>query len=171
MENDKLVKAIQQADSAEIAAEAERRQADPGRPQAVGFFSGWVEGGEDGQPVEFMVTAYGDVPREGTKLYALPPRDVLMALAVEVNDAALNFLGKPADLDAIVDRHAGQLLAATEGCGACGDGCKGQGCRLERESPPTCLFCNGRGIVSRYAQDGSHDDAPCPDCAAQKGGA
>lgn len=64
-----------------------------------------------------------------------------------------------------------RAMFAAEGCGACGDGCKGQGCRLERESPPTCLFCNGRGIVSRYAQDGSHDDAPCPDCAAQKGGA
>lgn len=77
--NKKLNEAIQHADAAEVAAEAERRQADPTRPQAVGFFSGWVEGGEDGQPVEFMVTAYGDLPREGTKLYAQPPRDVLMA--------------------------------------------------------------------------------------------
>lgn len=29
-----------------------------------------------------------------------------------------------------------RAMVAAEGCGACGDGCKGQGCRLERESPP-----------------------------------
>lgn len=114
VENASLVKAIYEQDTAAVAAEAERRQADPARPQAVGFFSGWVEGGEDGQPVEFMVTAYGDLPREGTKLYALPPRDVLMALAEDVNDAALNFLGKPADLNAIVDRYAPRLPLADE---------------------------------------------------------
>lgn len=73
VENAKLVNAIQQADAAEVAAEAERRLADPARPQAVGFFSGWVEGGEDGQPVEFMVTAYGEVPPVGAKLYTQPP--------------------------------------------------------------------------------------------------
>lgn len=73
VENAKLANAIQQADLAEVAAEAERRQAYPGRQHAVGFFSGWVEGGEDGQPVEFMVTAYGDVPPVGAKLYTEPP--------------------------------------------------------------------------------------------------
>lgn len=57
--------------------------------------------------------------------------------------------------------------AATEGCGACGDGCKGQGCRLERESPPTCQTCNGKGMIGGLLPNGGgYDGQPCPDCAA-----
>lgn len=57
--------------------------------------------------------------------------------------------------------------AATEGCGACGDGCKGQGCRLERESPPTCQKCNGAGVIRGLLSNGGGSYAePCPDCTA-----
>lgn len=28
-----------------------------------------------------------------------------------------------------------------------------------------CKTCNGIGLVSRHAQDGSHDDSPCPECS------
>lgn len=59
--------------------------------------------------------------------------------------------------------------AATEGCGACGDGCKGHGCRLERESPPTCQTCNGQGMIGGLLPNGGgYDSEPCPDCAAPK---
>lgn len=58
---------------------------------------------------------------------------------------------------------------ATEGCGACGDGCKGQGCRLERESPPTCQTCNGQGMVGGLLPNGGgYDGEPCPDCNTPK---
>lgn len=64
-----------------------------------------------------------------------------------------------------------QPPAVAEGCGACGDGCKGQGCRLERESPPVvaepvahpCWSC-GRLVTAerRAAADGD-----CPNCGAE----
>lgn len=57
--------------------------------------------------------------------------------------------------------------AATEGCGACGDGCQGQGCRLELESPPTCQKCNGAGVIRGLLSNGGGSYAePCPDCTA-----
>lgn len=60
-----------------------------------------------------------------------------------------------------------QPPAVAEGCGACGDGCKGQGCRLERESPPTCQTCNGQGMVGGLLPNGGgYDGQPCPDCTA-----
>lgn len=61
--------------------------------------------------------------------------------------------------------------AATEGCGACGDGCQGQGCRLERESPSVvaqpvahpCWSC-GRLVT---AERRSAADGDCPNCGAE----
>lgn len=61
---------------------------------------------------------------------------------------------------------AAQPPAVDEGCGACVDGCQGQGCRLERESPPiTCPTCNGHGMIGgpSYRQPDEGGE-PCPDC-------
>lgn len=108
-------------------------------------------------------------------------RDVLM-LAAEIRDAVIQEVtrdnivsitgavvkrAKRIDLAAIVDRHAALPPAVTEGCGACGDGCKGQGCRLDRESPPTCKTCNGHGMIGGLLPNGGgYDGEPCPDCSA-----
>lgn len=60
-----------------------------------------------------------------------------------------------------------QPPAVAEGCGACGDGCNDQGCRLERESPPTCQTCNGKGMIGGLLPNGGgYDGEPCPDCSA-----
>lgn len=69
----------------------------------------------------------------------------------------------------IAQYDAAQPPAVAEGCGACGDGCKGQGCRLERESPPTCQQCNGKGMIGGLLPNGGgYDGEPCPDCTAPK---
>lgn len=62
---------------------------------------------------------------------------------------------------------------------AAADGCQGQGCRLERESPPTgktgktcetcktCKTCNGHGMIGGLLPNGGgYDGEPCPDCSA-----
>lgn len=97
--------------------------------------------------------AWGD--RSGSKS--------LYRVFVRVVDAEGYLNARP--LDAI--RRLGKKAAAAEGCGACGDGCKGQGCRLERESPPTCQTCNGKGMIGGLLPNGGgYDGEPCPDCCA-----
>lgn len=103
----------------------------------------------------------GAVP-DGYALVPIKPTDSMLDAAVSAGDEP------GSDYYTI---YAAMLAAApqaaTEGCGACGDGCQGQGCRLELESPPTCQKCNGAGVIRGLLSNGGGSYAePCPDCTA-----